>query len=57
MAFNRQRSRGSCVSSSRREAPQVSVEQLRLGESVVVSHVPAASGYERATKEGGPEGR
>jgi hypothetical protein len=36
---------------SRREAPQVSVEQLRLGESVVVTHVPAPPGTKRARKK------
>jgi hypothetical protein len=33
---------------SKRQAPQVSVERLRLGESVVVSHVPAPPRTRRA---------
>jgi len=36
---------------SRRPAPVVSVERLRLGESVLVSHVPAPPATRRAKKK------
>lgn len=36
---------------TRRPAPVVSVERLRLGESVVVSHVPAPPASRRARKK------
>jgi hypothetical protein len=36
---------------SRRQAPKVSVESLRLGESIVVSHVPAPPRTRRARKK------
>jgi len=36
---------------SKRPSPQVSVEQLRLGESLIVSHVPAPPRSRRARKK------
>jgi hypothetical protein len=36
---------------SRKQAPKVSVESLRLGESIVVSHVPAPPRTRRARKK------
>jgi hypothetical protein len=36
---------------SRRQAPEVSTERLRLGESVVVTHVPAPPRSRRAKKK------
>ena len=36
---------------SKRPSPQVTVEQLRLGESVIVSHVPAPPRTRRAKKK------
>ena len=36
---------------SKRPSPQVSVEQLRLGESVIVSHVPAPPRSRRAKRK------
>jgi hypothetical protein len=36
---------------ARRPSPMVSVEQLRLGESVVVSHVPAPARSRRARRK------
>lgn len=36
---------------ARRQAPQVSVEKLRLGESLVVSHVPPPPATRRARRK------
>lgn len=40
---------------ARRPSPQVSVEQLRLGESLIVSHVPAPPRSRRARRKAARE--